>query len=81
MSHYPPSEASLAFAAPKCERPASLEDRYLPGESLPCGGAVSKLAASAGLEVRLYDPTRKPQNWTDFMHPDQCAVLFNLRIV
>lgn len=40
----------------------------MPGESPP--------PTSPGLEILLYDPNRKPQNWTDFMRPDQCAVLF-----
>jgi hypothetical protein len=44
----------------------------MPSESPP--------AISLGLEVLLYDPKRKPQNWTDFMRPNQCAVLFKDRV-
>ena len=28
-------------------------------------------------EVLLYDPNRRPENWTDLMHPGQFAVLYS----
>ena len=32
-----------------------------------------------GVEIRLYDPSRTPPDWTDVMAPGQCAVLFTRR--
>jgi hypothetical protein len=52
---------------------------HFPRESLPAGNAVLEAVPSAGLEIRLYDPSRQAQNWTEFMRPDQCAVLFRDR--
>jgi hypothetical protein len=55
------------------------ESAPLRGEFRPVDGDLPTSALSAGLEIRLYDPNREPQNWTDFMRPDQCAVLFKDR--
>lgn len=49
---------------------------HLPAESLPAGNAVPEAVPSAGHAIRLYDPNRQAQNWTEVMRPDQCAVLF-----
>ena len=49
-------------------RETSPHPSHKPAEPLP--------PARPGLGILLYDPSRKPQNWTDFMRPDQCAVLF-----
>jgi len=32
-----------------------------------------------GQEIRLFDPRRKPADWTDVMGPTQCAVLLHDR--
>ncbi len=32
-----------------------------------------------GIEIRLFDPHRKPADWTDVMGPTQCAVLLQDR--
>ena len=45
------------------EQPRSL------GETQTSGQAGSVCPTSEGVEIRLYDPGRKPQNWTEVMRP------------
>jgi hypothetical protein len=49
------------------------------GETRPSCSSDPECATNEGLEIRLYDPNRKPQNWTDCMRPNQCAVLLKDR--
>jgi hypothetical protein len=32
--------------------------------------------SGGGREVKVYDPTRQPQNWNELLAPSQCAVFF-----
>jgi hypothetical protein len=44
-----------------------------------CIVAFELSAMNDGIEIRLFDPRRKPTDWTDVIGPTQCAVLLQDR--
>ena len=60
--------------------PTGPQPPQLLGKPRSSGNALSGCVGSEGLEIRLFDPNRKPQNWTDFMGPNHSAVLFKDRV-